>query len=117
MTVAVYVRCDTASADVARRASSQVRTQLGSILGTERRIDIVVCADTEAGDVARDWCAEHRVRCESAPVWWIHDDADPLLMRDATTLGEHRPTWAIDTVDGRADWPDGVTVRRVGGAR
>lgn len=112
----VYVRADTASHDVARRASSQVRTQLGAILGTERRIDLVVWADTDAGYAARDWAREHKVRDEAAETWdGCHDD--PVAVRDEHALTKHRPAWAIDTVDGRHDWPDSVTVRRVGGAR
>lgn len=117
MTVIVYVRADTSDTSVRTRAVRDVPTQLDAILGTERRMDLVVYADTDAGIAARDWSAEHRVRHEHALTWWSLDQPDPLAARDEAVLSKHAPAWLIDSVDGRHDWPPTMLVRRVGGGR
>lgn len=98
-----------------RRQRSGVRTQLGAILGTERRLDLVIADDGVCGIEAASWCQEHRVPVKIVQTWdGCHDDAPAV--RDALALAKG-PSWVVDVVGGREDWPASATVRRVGGAR
>ena len=117
MTVTVYVVSPVRTHDSAEhRLRADVRAQLASIIGTERRLDLVVCDDGDAGDEAVDWCQDRRVRWRRAWTWWQIDPENAPRRRDAVVLTLDAPSWIVDG-SGRTDWPETATVRRVGGAR